>query len=210
MKTTQKEKFFLPFFTGFYETYHNFDWEEAQFYEDEIEKGSVPKDADWNYFNNHYEFDFWEMYKQYSKEWEKWFIDTYWDIINKDTGINISKYIDLYSPQYYNFDTDRIECEAIVDTEKLLEYIDSEWDSFIEYIKEHNASRDGFNSYMETDINKYKSIIKGDVRWNIITQVIRYYLKEQMEDDFWGDSREFERDIDKWSIFNDNVKHLFY
>ena len=99
------------------------------------------------------------------------FIDSVNDMLELDL-----KFIQIDSPKFYNFTTDKIEAEINEnDFNKLKDtYLNS--DEFIDYVNENSKSYDGFISYY----NGFNEVIKED---EILLQyMFNYILKEYADE----------------------------
>jgi len=105
-----------------------------------------------------YNFNYSDMYNQYLKQ----YISDYIDFIELEYNLNIKiNDISLYSPKEYNFKTDEIDCFISKSDEiKLIKYFKKDND-FLEYLKDHTKSYDGFWSHYtyETAINNKDDIL---------------------------------------------------
>ena len=122
-------------FGGFYESIHSYMIDNfiADFYDKDIE--DIYED------NKIYdEIDFKAMKKNYCIEW----LSEYLNIIDNHNQLNI-KFKGIESPEYYNFETDKINASI---NEFAIDHIikNANYD-LIEYINENSQSYDGFNSW---------------------------------------------------------------
>jgi len=136
MQTKQVE--FNLNFGGFYESIHShiIDDSIANYYNKDIDN-ICDDDRIYDLI------DFKAMQKNYGKEW----LSEYLKIVDGVTNHNqlSIKFKEIVSPEYYNFETDRIGSlisESIVDN--IIK--NSDYD-LIEYINENSQSYDGFNSF---------------------------------------------------------------
>jgi hypothetical protein len=92
------------------------------------------------------------------------------DALELDQGeqkiIKASRFKKLWSPRFYNFDTDRIECELDIDWDALVEYVKDESYAFAAYLKDNFTSYDGFISFVP-NITVLKLIFKRKDRDSI-------------------------------------------
>lgn len=199
-----KNTFYIPIFQGFYESIHS--WQLDSIEEMEIEniaEDSGVEDYDYDNFTDDYDVDYREMYVEYAKSFADNFKDEFAERLKASTWILIWNYWELYSPQFYNYETDKIFVNCDVDIDKLKEYVNT--NEFSDYILEHNRSRDGFFSYMETNIEDYIDLIDSDCPSNIITQVVEFFIEQEGDDNILWDLCE---DIDCYGIFLNNVKEI--
>ena len=129
-ETLNKIKFLIDF-GGFYDSIHS----------DNIENRIEYFEIDENNVN------YKETYNSYCIE----FIDSLNDMLELEL-----KFIQIDSPKFYNFTTDKIEAEINEnDFNKLKDtYLNS--NEFIDYVNENSKSRDGFTSFY----NGFNEVIK--------------------------------------------------
>ena len=149
----KKVKTFLPLFSGFYGTiFESYEENELE-YINEIRKenGLEPLDYD------EVEFDC-EGYRKAAAYACCKFVEGEL----KDLGLveNIV-FENIYSPNYYNFGNDSINCEIWVKPEKLSEYVNENVEVFTKYLKENYSSRDGFISSHSNDFEEWKEETKN-------------------------------------------------
>lgn len=127
---TQTVKTFLPAFPGFYNSLIDGDYEIENYLQDEnLEYDQI--DFDFNKYKNHvayYSCDF--MEKELS-----------------DFGVISILFENVYSPKYYNFETDSVNCEITINPVKINEYIYSNYQDFEKYLENNYKSCSGFISY---------------------------------------------------------------
>jgi hypothetical protein len=67
----------------------------------------------------------------------------------------------IYSPRFYNYDTDNIDFEVRFNYKDMLNYINSNKDEFIIFLKDNYSSYDGFYSFVDNTfegwLNGYKN-----------------------------------------------------
>jgi hypothetical protein len=126
---TQTVKTFLPAFPGFYNSLIDGDYEIENYLQDEnLEYDQI--DFDFNKYKNHvayYSCDF--MEKELS-----------------DFGVISILFENVYSPKYYNFETDSVNCEITINPVKINEYIYSNYHEFVDYLHNRYKSCSGFIS----------------------------------------------------------------
>ena len=156
-----KIKFNLEF-GGFYDSVH------SNIIDDAIRNSFQDDDFDSFYESNEYNTLNWKfIHAQYCK--------IYIDILNHELDLNL-KFIKLNSPDFYNFETDKIEAE-ISDKEfnKLKsEYLNSK--EFIDYVNESSKSYDGFISFY----NGIEAVKKED---EILLNYMFNYILLSISDD---------------------------
>jgi hypothetical protein len=130
-----KVKTYLPLFSGFYESH----WDEPCF-DGEEEIFNIPSDmtiddfVDWNKYHNH-------IAKEMCNEVQHLLSDFVSDI----------EFEKISSPKYYNFENDSIHCEITFDDDKIINYLNDNFEAFSTYIRERYTSRDGFISFYENN-----------------------------------------------------------
>lgn len=164
-----KEIIYLPIFSGFYNTIHDFDdsYLIDNFREDNEELCK----------------DYKQYYLDYSKEYVNQFNETYWEEFKK-IGINSIEYKSLYSPKEYNYWSDEINVEVDYDFDKIVEFLKTNKEEFTKYIEVHNKSYDWFIPYGTDEFDKY---IEDDFEAFELTQIMDFYIIEvlkQETDDF--------------------------
>jgi len=159
MKTTIN----LPFFPGFYESWlENSDtayWaikEELDYYRDDLGKEDLTEDD--------LDFD----YKEYRKDVCDAFVDAWAN--RAPDFVKSVKFEELWSPRYYNYETDRIYAEIEMEDDwkdKVREFMYKNWEWLRERILKDWSDRDGFISFMEnhSDMWPEKMFEDEDVRY---------------------------------------------
>lgn len=162
----------LPFFCGFYETILDPRYMESDEYDDAegmrnyIEEFGIdfsPEDMEIDYpkFKNDVAKYFVKNFKKYIPDW----------IISME-------FQEVVSPQFYNFETDRIfvDIETSLDyKDVLLNFIEKHYNKVEEYIKKYHSSRDGYISFMSNKIEDWINDIKNNdnVDHRIISEILK-------------------------------------
>jgi len=94
---------------------------------------------------------FWDNFdnEKYIKKIEKltqYFIEDYFPVEVEGIKINL-KAGEIYSPKYYNFETDQIDFEVTYPKAKLWHYCKKHQEKFNDFLNENYSSYDGFYSY---------------------------------------------------------------
>lgn len=98
--------------------------------------------------------------------------------------IKESRFVALHSPRFYNYETDKIECELDLDWPALLAWTKQNLDSFDEYLKNNFTSRDGFWSFVPNNAKEFFNDLDND--FDRLSQVIiEYYILEHLDLDLW-------------------------
>ena len=160
-------------FGGFYESIHSYmiDDSIANYYD---------KDIDDIYENDkiYNQIDFKAMQKNYCIEW----LNEYLKIVDNHNLLGV-KFKGINSPEYYNYETDKINAsinESIVD--RLIKNANHD---LIEYINENSQSYDGFNSWYIgfEEVIKNKAVFMTYFT-NYLTELTKQKIKYIYEDIF--------------------------
>ena len=162
--TTETITFSLQF-GGFYHSHH------SNVVEDRVETyysdGEYPEYEDDN-------INWQATHENYAKEWLDMFEE---HIIDMADGIELDlTYKSLWSPKFYNFETDEIIAEIPEQQFELLrdEFIKSE--EFVEWVNEASKSRDGFMSF-------YSGLEEVSAEPKIfLNYLFRWFIKTTQED----------------------------
>lgn len=133
-------------FHGFYDSIHSCNIDHMiEYYLEDEEYNQLYDDV---YAN----IDFKQIYKSY--------IESYCNNLNNhiyhEYDVNLDfKDLKLWSPREYNFQTDQIDCSINEKEGQKLINIFMKNDEFLEYLKYHTTSRDGFISF-----HNYEKTIK--------------------------------------------------
>lgn len=141
-----------------------------------------------------YEIDF-EPYTQAISEYATELLKDY--CINDDNIIKSMKYISLYSPKYYNFDTDRLNIEINVNLTKLKTYIKKNKTDFNKYLHDNFTSYDGFMSFIENNYNDFLIQYKTD-KERCLNVMIEYYILRQIYDNDWNGMSKIFRNCEEY------------
>ena len=143
-------------FGGFYNSIHssNVDSKIDSYYEG----GNYPE---YDYDN----IDFKKTYNNYSQD----FIYN----LNSELDLNL-EFTELYSPNFYNFETDNIICLITLKEFKELTTKYLADNNFIDYVNENSKSRSGFTSF-------YSGINEVKEEDSILLQYLFRYLLEGIE-----------------------------
>lgn len=155
-------------FGGFYDSIHSAiidnDIESYVYMENEYNDTDLTE--------SDYNFNYKDMKMQYLNQ----YISDYQDFIESEYNLNIKIHdISLYSPKYYNYSTDEIDCYiSKSDENKLIKHFKKD-DNFLEYLKDSCKSRDGFISYYKYD----SALMNQD---NILTLYIFEYIANKYQE----------------------------
>ena len=84
---------------------------------------------------------------------------------------------ELYSPKYYNFDTDNIELTVEFDKVKILNNVFKDVKAFDTFLKENYSSYDGFCSFTANNFNEWYIDYK-DEKETAIGALLTYLFKD--------------------------------
>ena len=109
--------------------------------------------------------------------------------------------IEVVSPQYYNYSTDR--CFCLVDTNrktlKLIKKYTLRLEGVEQYIKDHFTSYDGFISFITNDFNKWKELDIEDYEENMLIALLDMLIALSDEEAFRNITEDTYYDTDKYS-----------
>lgn len=103
-------------------------------------------------------------------------------------------FVALHSPRFYNFETDKIECDIILDWDKLLIYVQEHRDDFAEYLADNYTSRSGYVSFVPNNYCEFMDALNDD--FERLSQVlIEFYILQCLDiDSYESDCMELARD----------------
>lgn len=156
-------------------------------------------------------------FKEYCKD-VCWMIAGEISVLFDDEICDSCVYDDLWSPQYYNFTTDKITLKLNIDLDALVELIKSNPDylkHFDEYMHKRYTSCSGYMSFVCNNADDYfqtKSEPFGNDTINEYPDaIIDYYLLTRIFDDVdVVKSGGNYRDVDYLYNIYDNVTEIFY
>lgn len=97
--------------------------------------------------------------------------------VNTDGVIQNIDYKGISSPQYYNYETDKLLLSIDFDDNKLLEYIKDNKDDFNYYLHKSFTSYDGFISFVENNYNSFMDKFNNNEDVQLSLQVmLEYYM----------------------------------
>jgi hypothetical protein len=137
--------FYLPTFKGFYGShFEDFDFYSEIDYINECrtEKGLKPLSLKYDDL----EFD----YKQYYIDISRSITDTVFNFLNENNFIKKIDFIEIQSPQYYNYSNDDILVSGVFTKKNIAsikKYVKENFKQFDIFIKENFNSRSGFYSF---------------------------------------------------------------
>lgn len=145
-------------FSGMYDSFIS-EYLDTQLQQDFEETAIFEKIKDFDCMQN-----LWELlnYQKFYTDFSKSLASEYMEELKLNENIkNLIKGYDfkeLYSPKYYNFETDRIFINAKVSKrqwKKMFEFLEKNIEKFDAILKNHFTSYDGFTSYHSNDAKKW-------------------------------------------------------
>lgn len=106
------------------------------------------------------------------------------DLLNDYCRGGLIKHIDfveLYSPKYYNFDTDRLVCKVDCDWQGLVDYCYETCSDFDKYLHDNFTSYSGFTSFVPNNITDFFNKLDDDFE-RLSQVIIEYYLLNRIDD----------------------------
>lgn len=94
---------------------------------------------------------------------------------------------EIYSPKYYNFETDQIVLNVDFDKGKVMRYAHEKNEEFNEFLKENYSSRDGFISFTANNYNDWLDDFKSDDDRSIGAVLTFLFRDEEMQNRFYDD-----------------------
>lgn len=137
-------------------------------------------DKEENYLkdNQYYEIDNWEVFK---KEIAKSAVNELLNILPDNEIIQSMKLKDVYSPKYYNYETESLLIDIKLNLTKLKKYCFNTYkEDFDHYLKENFTSYDGFISYISNNLNDFKIEYYNPHNEREINVMIEFYLLSQI------------------------------
>lgn len=185
---------YIPQFPWFYESILDdlIDREEEYIMEDNDIK-------DYDELTDKFDINYTETFNNISKDYYNIFEDIFAKGLNDEVGIELLWFDHLFSPKYYNNDTDALFAKVSVDKKKLYKYINDNKEAFSKKIKEENTGCDGFVPHFENDFDRY---VNAELEDSMISQIIDFYLEEIG----YSDSSDYVVDRLQWNGINVSFK----
>lgn len=172
----------LPFFDGFYESvYYNCDsiYNDFHDYEDDYKEqyGDDVTDEDFDIY-----------YKEYTQDVCKEFTEQFFDLAPK--FIEKLEFVEMTSPAYYNFETDKIYANATLSDdwrEQVLKFMRDNKDWLSERIKKDWTSYDGFMSFMDNTYDSWLTRFETeeDIDPRYLATMVGYIMMKENDDIRW-------------------------
>ena len=176
------ENFSAELFQGFYDS--------ALYNSDSL---SYMSEEEFNIF-----YDFRENgFEEFEQEVARQCVQLLWDNLDDDKGfIKSLEYKGLYSPRYYNFETDKLDMIVDCDTESLIEYVKTTArGDFDKYLQQNWKCRDGFVSFVPDNVGKFFVELEDDFN-KLIQVIIEYYLLKHVNlDSYFEDCCDMAREV---------------
>jgi hypothetical protein len=143
-------------------------------------------------------------------------------------GIESMRFIGSWSPKEYNFHNDIIDIEVTVSNHsKLPAYIYDNYETFMEEIRYHHTSRDGYNSQTSNSIEEWREETNGFTNFedngnylhfllNVVCEIEEYkeveayyyWYEDIYESDFCTIQEMTWETVDLEQIFTENVEKI--
>lgn len=126
-------------------------------------------------------------------------------------GIEITiKCGDIYSPKYYNFETDQMVMDVTYNKRKVKQYAKDNYEDFYQFLKDNYSSRDGFCSMTANNYNDWLyDFNNNDVR--SIGAVLSFIFKDDMlHEEFYNTCYEtmYYSDFVNYSEYNEVYENI--
>ena len=92
------------------------------------------------------------------------------------------QFVALHSPRFYNFETDKIECDIKLDWDKLLIWVQENCGAFNEYLHDNFTSCSGFTSFVPNNYNDFFGALQDDFE-RLSQVVIEFYILQNLDYD---------------------------
>lgn len=103
-------------------------------------------------------------------------------VVGDDSLIQRIDFVELDSPEFYNYRTDRLVLSVDVDTDGLEEYCFEEHaEKFAKYLEENFTSYDGFHSFISNTIGGFKEqYVEEDKTGRCLGIMIEFYILQNI------------------------------
>lgn len=120
----------------------------------------------------------------------KYYVTYFNDYVKDVTGVDLGlTFVELVSPRFYNFETDRILCEIPLESVKTLR-MSTPNSTFAHMIRERHTSRDGFHSFYSNNIHHWLAKNLEDYDANEVQTLLMSWI-EHLEEEV----EEWEHDV---------------
>ena len=158
-------------FEGFYES--NLYNSDSLYHitQSDIDEGYLQK-------NQYYDIDSWE---DFTKEVSEAAVNELENILLDNDIIQEMHLKDIYSPKYYNFETDSLIIDIKLNLRKLKTYcFKTKKEAFNDYLKRYFTSYDGFISFIANNLNDFIQDYKQQPNTKELNTMIEFYLLNQI------------------------------
>lgn len=119
--------------------------------------------------------------------------------LHLDVDLDVEfKDLKLWSPQYYNFKNDEVDCTAILDPNELLIKVKENYDALIPYCKDRFTSYDGYISFVSNNADVWVKALEDmcngieseefmSIGSSILIEVLLEFLLWTKNEEFWRD-----------------------
>lgn len=165
-----KAAIYIPYFPGFYDTILS---PRGEIIQEELEtdienrldftvksqdrlEDALDKVDIWEYFDN----------ERYEQDLAIYFVEGLNDLIYSENTIlkDISfEYESLARPRFYNYENDKINGYVNLPLDTVIEYMNNNAEEFQQYLKDNYSSRDGFTSFVPTNLDDFRKELKSDL-----------------------------------------------
>lgn len=126
--------------------------------------------------NQYYDID---NFNEFQNKTAKLAVDILNENINSDDGIiKDLKFKSLYSPKFYNYETDALIMSVNLNLSKLKKFcFKTHRETFDKYLKDNFTSYDGFTSFVSNNVNDFECDFKNNISNDReLNAMIEYYL----------------------------------
>ena len=102
-------------------------------------------------------------------------VDNIMNLMADNNAIKDITFVELNSPRYYNYSTDKLICEVECDMDAIRKYCyETERDAFNKYLQDNYTSCSGFVSFVENSVEGFKQKEDTDV-------LLDFYILNHLE-----------------------------
>lgn len=114
----------------------------------------------------------------------KAYVQYFNDYVKGETGVDLGlTFVELVSPKFYNFGTDRILCEIPLESVKALR-MSTPNSTFAHMIWESHTSRDGFHSFYSNNIHHWLAKNLEDYDANEVQTLLMSWMEHHLEEEW--------------------------
>jgi hypothetical protein len=89
-------------------------------------------------------------------------------------------FIELDSPRYYNFETDKLVLDITCDWQGMINYIKDNSEKFNQYLQENFTSRSGFISFIPNNYKEFMQELENDFE-KLSQVIIEFYILQKLD-----------------------------